>query len=546
MSNSNTLFEELLKKRGLTDAKARELFLEPDYDGANHDPWLLPDMRPAVDRLKKAQEKGERIVIYGDYDVDGLTATALLKDAFESFGINVSTFIPNRFIEGYGLSEKAIEQLAGDGYKLVVTVDCGSLSDKEIKKANSLKMDVIVTDHHTVAEVMPPAVAVINPKRLDHVYPFRDLAGVGVAFKLVRAMQSEMRGLEPGQEKWLLDLVALGTVCDVVGLVDENRANVFWGIQVLHKSRRVGLKALAEVTGLQLDKLNSGRLGFIIGPHLNASGRLKTAMLSLELLTTRDMRHAEEVANELHRSNRERQTMQKKIYKEATAQAADYEKDPVLLLSHSDWSHGIVGIVAANILEKTKKPTFVLQELGETAKGSARSFGDFSAVDAINSTMSLLEKGGGHKYAAGVTLKVGNIPAFRKALNDYYHSLKLHDQEQYLEPVIDLSCPTFDGLDMSFMEQLAHLEPFGHGNPQPIFKIDGVTIRSLRRVGSDGQHLKVSLLDSLGQPFDGIGFSMGESKARENDSISAVVHLMINEWMGRRKVEVQLLEIMPA
>jgi single-stranded-DNA-specific exonuclease len=400
------LIEEILKSRGYGTKAAREAFLSPDYMAEKHDPFLLPDMQKAVDRLVVAKEKNERVVVYGDYDIDGLTASTVLLDSLTNFGINTSVYIPNRFVEGYGLSSTALEIIADGGGQLVVTVDCGSLSHKEIEHANSLGLDVIVTDHHSVAETMPEAVAVINPKRTDHTYPFIDLAGVGVAFKLVQALQTRLEGLPEGQEKWLLDLVALGTVCDVVELKGENRANVFWGLKVMQQTRRPGIQLLMAVSGVEPKTLSARALGFGLGPRLNASGRLKTAQIALDLLTATDRKQALALAEELDAMNVERRAEQDRIFVAASEQALTYADDSVLVVSHAEWSHGIIGIVAAKLLEKYHKPTFVLQELDDgTAKGSARSFGDFSAVEGIRATEKLLVRGGGHKLAAGVTIK---------------------------------------------------------------------------------------------------------------------------------------------
>ena len=327
-----SVFEDILTARGLT-GRARDAFLSPSYD-AKHDPYLLPDMEKAVERLVRAHETQEKITIYGDYDIDGLTATTVLLDAFESFGFtNVDAFIPNRFVEGYGLTVDAVERIAANGATLIVTVDCGSLSEKEIIRAAELGVDVVVTDHHNVAPVQPPAVAVINPKRLliDHpdsyenfqlqddknIYPFVDLAGVGVAFKLVQALQPRLAGLPDGQEKWLLDLVALGTVCDIVTLVDENRANVYWGLKVMAKTKRPGLRALMAVSGVEPKNVNARSLGFGLGPRMNAAGRLETAQYALDMLRAPDEVTALEKAGLLDEMNRARRAEQDAIYKEA-------------------------------------------------------------------------------------------------------------------------------------------------------------------------------------------------------------------------------------
>lgn len=539
---ASLLFEELLRSRGLADPEVREAFLAPSYEGLKHDPYLLPDMEPAVQRLLRAVQSGELVYIYGDYDIDGLTATTLLLEAFKTFGIRVEAFIPNRFVEGYGLAKSAIQQLAEKGASLIVTVDCGSLSHAEIDLANELGVDVIVTDHHSVAETMPAAIATINPKRPDHGYPFIDLAGVGVAFKLVQALQARTSGLSVGHEKWLLDLVALGTVCDVVALVDENRANVFWGLQVMRKTRRPGIRALAAVAGLKTEELNARSLGFVLGPHLNAAGRLETAQLSLDLLTTNDPMQALEIAYKLHDMNQARRTEQDRIVREAFRQAEQFANHPVLVLSDKSWSHGIIGIVAAKMLERYGKPTFILQEIGEESKGSARSFGDFSAVEGIRAATQWLTRGGGHKLAAGVTLPTKNIPAFRDAINEFYRSLRLEDQLRHLQPVADVQVGEFAYLTSSLVAELTLLEPYGNGNPAPIFHIPEAVVIERRVMGKEGQHLKLKVQDSNKKSFAVVGFNLADKiTADAGHKVSLWIELLENEWRGRVTIEGRLL-----
>ncbi|HEX4661987.1 MAG TPA: single-stranded-DNA-specific exonuclease RecJ [Candidatus Saccharimonadales bacterium] len=541
---THELFEKLLVARGLSDPRARAAFLTPDYELLRHDPFLLPDMRLAVERIKQARDKQERVVIYGDYDIDGLTATSVLLEAFAAFGITADAFIPNRFVEGYGLNSHAIRSLAEAKADLIVSVDCGSLSFDEIALANELHVDVIVTDHHSVAATMPAAAAVINPKRLDHQYPFIDLAGVGVAFKLVQALQTVMDGLPLGQEKWLLDLVAFGTVCDVVTLVDENRANVHWGLQVMKKTRRPGMKALMAVSGVGPDTVNTRALGFGLGPRLNAAGRLETARLGLDLLTTKDPKLALELAQRLDQLNRDRRAEQDRIFQEALVQAKQFADDPVLVLSAPDWSHGIIGIVAAKILEAEKKPTFVIQELGEEAKGSARAYGDFSAVEAINASRHHLIKGGGHTFAAGVTLRTDKIADFRASVNEFYRLQKFTDQLQHLDPKADVIVELTGHLNEELLQRLEQLEPFGHGNPSPIFQLNQVTVIQRREMGDAKQHLKLQCSDSAGNYFSVIAFNKAaEIRAKPGDIADVWIELTLNEWQGRRTVEGRLLKL---
>ncbi|HRK41302.1 MAG TPA: single-stranded-DNA-specific exonuclease RecJ [Candidatus Saccharibacteria bacterium] len=543
-----SLVDAVFAARGLSEPAARKTFLYPDYEATRHDPFLLPDMNLAVDRLVRAKESSEKVVIYGDYDIDGLTASTVLLKSFEAFGITASVFIPNRFIEGYGLSGAAIEKLAEKGAQLIVTVDCGSLSHKEIERANELGVDVIVTDHHSVAETMPPAVAVINPKRPDHDYPFIDLAGVGVAFKLVQALQTKLDGLAPGQEKWLLDLVALGTVCDIVELRDENRTNVYWGLEVMKKTRRPGIKLLMAVSRVEPEKLVARSLGFGLGPRLNASGRLETAQLALDLLVTDDNTLALELAERLDMMNRERRIEQDRIFKAARSLADTMHSDKVLIVSDPTWSHGIIGIVAAKLLETYRKPTFVLQELEDgTAKGSARSYGDFSAVEAIRATETHLIKGGGHKLAAGVTLEIKNITAWRRAMNEFYDSLKLTDQLRHLDVRSDVTLPDFSKCTEGNVSELSLLEPYGNGNPEPVFEFPGLTVTSRRTMGADNQHVKYRFLDQKGQSMEMIAFKKADEFTAEiGAEVTAWGELGINEWNGRRAVEGRLLKLQQA
>lgn len=539
-----SLFEQLLAARGLT-GQTRAAFLSPDYN-AKHDPFLLPDMQKAVDRLVSAREVQEKVMIYGDYDIDGLTATTVLLEAFDAFGFtNVDAFIPNRFVEGYGLTVDAVEKIAETGATLIVTVDCGSLSEKEIIRAGELGVDVIVTDHHNVAPVQPPAIAVINPKRPDHEYPFIDLAGVGVAFKLVQALQTRLPGLEEGQEKWLLDLVALGTVCDVVTLVDENRANVYWGLKVLSKTRRPGLKALMAVANVEPSKVNAKSLGFGLGPRMNAAGRLETAQYALDMLRARDKMLAFEKAQQLDALNVARRSDQDKIYKAAILQAEEYKDHPVLVVSHPDWNHGIIGIVAAKLLERYKKPTYVLQEMGEESKGSARSYGDFSAADAIRASDDIITKGGGHKLAAGVTLPTANIPAFRDRVNEFYRSKNLFNQAELLLPKEELTISDLAELDESLIAQIETLEPFGNANPEPIFKVSGMLVVNQRRMGADAQHIKLELQDGGKRTMHFLAFNAPAHyfTAEPGTYVDAWFQASVNEWQGRRSVEGRLLHL---
>ena len=540
-----TLFERILAARGVTGSGA-SVFLQPQYQEAKGDPFLLPDMQAGVDRLKAALAKNERVIIYGDYDIDGLSATTLLLDAFASFGFtNLDAFIPNRFVEGYGLTMGAVDKLKAMGAELIVTVDCGSLSHAEIAYANTLGIDTIVTDHHNVADTPPPAVATINPKFPGHEYPFRDLAGVGVAFKLVQAMQTQFDGLPDGHEKWLLDLVALGTVCDIVTLVGENRANVFWGLEVMKKQRRTGLKALMAVAGVDKQKVDARALGFGLGPRMNAAGRLETAQHALDMLVANDPEVALERAQYLDELNVRRKALQQSIFEEACEQAEQLLDDEVLVVSGKDWNHGVIGIVAAKLLERYQKPTYVLEEQANgEAKGSARSFGEFSAADAIRFADDVIIKGGGHGAAAGVTLEVAQIPAFRKKVNEFYGTQKLKNQLDFLLPKADVEIEDLAEVNEALVLQILALEPFGNANPEPILRLQKAKVVGQRRMGADGQHVKLRVQDSQNRTLELLAFSAPEHFFAEVGSdVSVWFQPGINEWQGRRSVEGRLLHL---
>ena len=539
------LFERILMARGLTTRAARQAFLQPDYTAVKHDPFLLPDMEKAVARLKQAREQGEKIVIYGDYDIDGLSATALLLDAFGKFGFEgVDAFIPNRFVEGYGMTMGAVDKVHDMGADLIVTVDTGSLCHAEIAYAASLGIDTVVTDHHNVAETPPPSVAAVNPKFSGHAYPFHDLCGAGVAFKLVQALQTELDGLPDGYEKWLLDLVALGTVCDIVTLADENRANVYWGLEVLKKQQRPGLKALMAVAGIEPERVNARHLGFGLGPRMNAAGRLETAQHALDMLVARDGLAALEASEKLEELNGKRRGIQDAIFEEACVQAEKLADDRVLVVSSDGWNHGVIGIVASKLVEKYKKPVFIIGERGEEATGSARSFGDFSAADAVRAADDIIIKGGGHGAAAGVTLETEKIGDFRQRVNEFYDSLQLTNQERYLLPRADVEIDDFSEVDEELVANLAKMEPFGNGNPEPVLKITAASVLSMRRMGADGQHVKLALRDKNGKVLQMLAFNAPEEFFREpGDEVTVWFQPTVNEWQGVRTVEGRLLHV---
>lgn len=536
----------LLERRGLGSSELQQAFLEPDYERDVHDPFLLASMDVAVERLGKALKNNERIAIYGDYDIDGLSATTLLLDAFTQAGFrDPVAYIPDRFSEGYGLSTRGLQTLMDQGVSLVVTVDTGTVAFGELAWAKEKGLDVIVTDHHVTGDKLPPAIAIINPKRTDQDYPFNDLAGVGVAFKLAQGVQKRLGVIELGQEKWLLDLVAMGSVCDVVDLLGENRTLVKYGLMVLNKTRRPGLRALVDVAGAQMGSLTTYHLGFVMGPRLNAAGRIEHAQLALDLFTATDAMQAGVTATKLEELNKQRRALQQRIIEEAL-EASKKDDDPVLVLSSPEWSHGVVGIAAAKIMETSGKPTIILQEEGEESKGSMRSYGDFHAAHALKASKEVLMRHGGHAAAAGCTLKTKDIPELRRLINDHYKSQKLSGQEEYLKLDADLRLPGLHVLDWRLLEGLEKLEPFGQGNPRPVFSIEGVELSQAKTVGAEGKHLKCRVCDSEGMQFDSIGFGLGEMLPKLGGVQQAWFEFGKNEFMGRKSLQLVLRRVQAA
>jgi single-stranded-DNA-specific exonuclease len=527
---------QILARRGYSKFEA-EGFLRPDYDRGLHDPFLMRDMDVAVDRIQAAVVAGEQVAVYGDYDIDGITATAVLCEGLQALGLMVRPYIPDRFEEGYGINQPALAQLKEAGASLIISVDCGITSVSEAAWAREHGLDLIITDHHAVPEVLPNAVAILNPKRADDTYPFKELAGVGVAFKLVQALQQRMGKPAPGQEKWLLDLVALGTVCDVVSLTGENRVLVTYGLKVLRRTRRVGLRALAAEAGIALDAVRTYHLGFGLGPRMNAAGRLEHANSSLELIQTADTGRAQVIANELEVLNQQRRDTQKTIVETAGRLAAAYESDPVLVLADADWSHGIVGIVASKVAEAHGKPTLIAQVLGDRTKGSARSVPGFNMVEALRAHGELFERLGGHAFAAGFTLPTDQLDELRRRLNQYYHdhpSAMSASKDQRGEVVL----ADFEQLDWPMLEAFELLEPFGTDNPEPLVEVKNFTVDRSNAMGAQGQHIRLVMRDQSGRSRTAVGFGMGERKHElSRPNLRFTGNLNKNEYQGSTSLQ---------
>ena len=502
-------------------------------------------MDKAVNRIKKAVQDQEKILIYGDYDVDGVTSSTVMEEALIKAGLppeNIEIMLPDRFADGYGMSPKLIKRAESHHVTLVITVDCGSRNHAIIDELNELKIDTIVTDHHETDVEMPRAVAVINPHRKDlPTADLKNLAGVGVAFKLAQALVN--RGLIPeGQEKWLLDLVLLGTICDSMLITGENRILGFFGTKVLAKTRRPGLKELMVRAGVK--NLNTDAIGFQLGPRLNAAGRLDTADISLNLLRARTPLDAAPLAEKLEQLNKKRKIEQNSALKEIKTRGIG---DEPVIIETGRWHEGILGIVAGRLVEDYHKPAFVLTETDNNIfKGSGRSFGDFSLADALSHLRETIISGGGHAAAAGVKLDGQNLYRFREQLNAYYESLHLPDQSTHFKQHADLNLSDFSELSLNFLEELKQLEPFGPGNEEPVFRIKGAKIANLTRMGADRNHLRLDLRDQNGKFLKLVAFFAPEkwfTLDPDYDQVEPLVTLTENDFNGVKSVEARLLDL---
>lgn len=476
----------VLLERGFKDEQSIREYL---YGSKHpfHDPFLLKGMGTAVARIEEAIRTNERITVYGDYDVDGITASSLLYIYLRKRGAAVDTYIPRRESEGYGLNDEALKHLSDLGTGLIITVDCGISSFSEVRQA-SKNLDIIITDHHTVPEQLPPAYAIVNPKQRECEYPFKDLSGVGIAFKLCQAMEQGALGLLPEWEG-LTELVALGTIADIVPLTGENRELVRRGLQALKTTELVGVKYLLDICGCSPDNITSENIGFRIAPRLNAAGRLEHAQSAVELLITNDEERAQEIAERLNCENSRRQEISKQILAEAEAMLArELHLDTAIVLASEDWHQGVIGIVASRLVDKYHLPAILFSLSDGVAKGSCRSIPALNIYDAIASASDLIIQFGGHRQAAGLTMDAKNIPEFRDRFRKY---VEQHLRAEDFHPTLTVDCVVESGkkISMGEMKELALLEPCGCANPYPVFAFKNSQIRGPRTMGAEGRHL---------------------------------------------------------
>ncbi len=542
------LVVQVLYNRGVTAPEDVTAFLNGETAGETN-PFSLADMPAAITRLRRALRKGESIAVYGDFDADGVSATALLVQTIRALGGDVRPYIPHRVDEGYGLNKDALTRLAADGVRLVVTVDCGVRSVEEIAHARRLGMDVIVTDHHSIGDELPEAAAVVDPKRTDSRYPFRELAGVGVAYKLAQALLRSHRQTpivaHPVRldEDDLIDLVALGTVADMVPLLGENRYLVHRGLERLNRMERPGIEALCRQAGIAPGRVNATAIGFSLGPRVNAAGRLAHALTAYNLLATDYRTEADKLAADLDRLNRERQRLTRETQERARQQIRAAEDSYLIFAAGDDFPAGVVGLVASRLVEEFYRPAVVVEVGDEVSRGSARSIPEFHITHALDECADLLIRHGGHAAAAGFTVS-------NDRLDDLAHCLRTLAAERLagveLTPTLTVDAEVeLSQMSWPLLRELSRLEPCGYANPQPLFLSRHVRLLGQRAVGSDGKHLKLLLSDGS-TVWDGIAFRQGEWAGKLPDRVDVVYHLEKNEWNGTVRLQLNVQDIRPA
>ncbi len=535
----------ILYQRGITTPSEIDIFLAPDLS-IGHDPYLLMGMEEAVARIHEAVDAGEPIRIHGDYDVDGVTAVALMVRVLLRLGARVDAHIPHRTEEGYGLSLEAVEKAHAEGIRVLVTVDCGITAGKEAVRARELGLDLIVTDHHTPGPEIPEAIAVINPRRAGCSYPFKDLCGVGLAYKLACAL--ELPDPEPALLEYL-DLVALGTTADVVPLLDENRVFVKYGLPQLGRSRWPGLEALIDRVGLQRERITANQAVFTLAPRINAAGRMADARDALALLLTDDPFEAAELAKRLDEQNARRRKVDQSTLKRAQEMIdsqGGIEGRHALVLCAEDWHPGVIGIVASRLAEIYNLPTVLVAMEGDEGRGSARSVEGFDLYDALAQCAKHLEEFGGHAHAAGLSLARCKIAAFTEALEQVVRNkLKKRDLHPTLQVDYEVQ---LENLTDDLLNGLKRLEPFGANNQQPVLLLRGAALGGPpRRVGPDRSHLKFSVRCSQNRPLDAIGFGMGERTSElASGRVDVVFAFEENEFRGIRRSQLRLKDMREA
>ena len=553
---------QLLWNRNLKTQQKIDEFLHPDYSKDIHDPFLFRDMRKTVDRLFKAIENKEKIVIHGDYDADGVSASVILANTLDVLGANTDIFIPHREKDGYGLNADTVEKFSAEDIKIIITCDCGISNTKEIARANKLGIDVIVTDHHQEPVNLPDALAIIHPKIEGETYPFKGLAGGGVAFKLAQGLlQTHAQSHETLQngesheafEKWLLDLVAISSVADMVPLLGETRTLVRYGLIVLEKTKRPGLRQLMKASGI-LDregkprraKLGATDIGFRIAPRINATGRMSHAKKALDLIMEQNEAAVKQMAEELNNTNRERQKMTEELAGQAREQVrqTNQQDDAVIVIAGDGWPAGLVGLIASKIKDEFYKPTFVVTKNKGWHVGSGRSTAEFNMFEGMQKISHCFEKFGGHPQACGFTLRQDStVLQLKKALA---HIVKKYASEEVIAPTIEIdSDVTLEDINWNLLDILERCEPFGIGNPEPRFTARGCEVVQVEPVGNGSKHLRLHVKHKTGVVRKTIGFNFGDwcDKLDIGDIIDLVFEAGINEWNGNRELQLKIVDL---
>ena len=534
------LLASILVNRGIIDGEKINVFLNPTRKDF-YNPFLMPDMEIAVKRIVKAIENKEKIMIYGDYDADGITSITVLKKYLNEIGLKTGEYIPNRLNEGYGLNKDAISKIYNDGYKLMITVDCGISGLEEVDYANSLGMEIIITDHHEPAEKLPEAIAVIDAKRKDNKYPFNQLAGVGVVFKLIQAISTELK-LEEKEYLKYLDLVCIGTISDIVPLVDENRVIAKLGLKLIEKTKNIGLKTLLNIADLK--KIDSNAISFGVAPRINACGRMGFQEEALQLFLTEDSGEATKIAKRLVQFNQERQAKEKQIFEEVIEKIEKDNKDKkCIVLAEENWHHGVIGIVASKITEIYYKPSILICLEGDKGKGSGRSVPGFDLYTALTKCSDYIEKFGGHSMAIGITIKKENFEKLKEAIEKYAQESNISD----IMPIINIDKEiNLKNINIEEVKSLELLEPFGEGNKMPLFLLRNLKIDSIRAL-SGGKHLKLTLKQD-NNIVDAIGFNMGDLSKEYllGDKVDVVGTIEINSFGNKENIQINLKDIRKA
>lgn len=534
----NKLLASILVNRNIEEDKI-EAFLNPTRKSF-HDPFLMPDMKKAVDRILKAMQNKEKIIIYGDYDVDGITSITVLKSFLEDRGVHVDSYIPNRLEEGYGLNKPAIEKIAENKYQLMITVDCGISGIEEIEYANSLGIETIVTDHHEVGDSLPNAIAIVDAKRKDNEYLCRDLAGVGVVFKLIQAIGIKL-GLEEKEYLKYLDIVCIGTISDIVPLVDENRAIAKLGLLLVRQTKNLGLQSLLMSSGYK--NIDSTTISFGVAPRINACGRMGHADEALNLFLSKDIYEVNELTKKLNEYNKIRQETEKNIYEDAVNQIEQNKLNEknAIIVSGKNWHHGVIGIVSSKITDLYFKPSILLCNEGEFSKGSGRSIPGFDLHQALMQCQDTIDRFGGHAMAIGITIKTDKFQEFAEEFENVAKEAKIDE----IIPIINIDAKIeLNEINKEMVESLKLLEPYGEGNKMPIFAFRNLKIDSIRAL-SEGKHIKLTLKDN-NNIINAIGFNLGKiaEDYRIGDKIDVVGTLEINSFNGVDSLQINVKDVM--